>query len=166
MIARITSIVLYGLILRPWLLWYRAAKCIHSLQCQSTQRKLWLWYSGAFWCVLGGHRSVVVSVYDSLVPQWERTKEWNSSAMQEAIFDSWYTKLWYRISRFEFIGDESGHRRGLVLLRQVHDNHCPTIVRRIVLHVLCQRLVSLLPPVCIAELFVLFICGERDMGEV
>ena len=65
-----------------------------------------------------------------------------------------------------FICDESGHRRGLMLLCRVHDNHWPTIVRKIVLHVLCQRLVSLLPPVCIAELFVLFICGEKDIGEV
>ena len=50
-----------------------------------------------------------------------------------------------------------------MLLCQVRDNHCPTLVRRIVLDILCQ---SLLPPVCIAELFVLFICGERDIGGV
>ena len=94
---------------------------------------------------------------------WDHTegrwKDHTEAIIDEAVIN--YIQLGHRISSFTLICGENVCRRGLMLLCWVHDDYSLSPVgRKMVLSVLCQSLILLLPW-CIAELFVLFVCGEN-----
>ena len=138
-------------------------KCLVRSYTQGCGNDVW-----NFLLILGGHR--LVSYPGNWVNSWlvgtteGRWKDYTEAIIDEAIIDEAvidYIQLGHRISSFTLICGENVCRRGLMLLCWVHDDYSLSPVgRKMVLSVLCQSLILLLPW-CIAELFVLFICGEN-----